>query len=172
MITGVLALAMLGAAVPAGAEEVYVERPIGPPERPFMLGGNIGMGSAVGNLGLTLGYQPSRRSEIEVGIGRGYTGLQVSLMPKALLGPGALRLMLGAGPSYSTTGSDSQIWLNAELGLALIGRHLFGSLAAGVTYLALGSVPAPCFLCDTTDRRYYDAPRAFPTTRATFGVRF
>jgi hypothetical protein len=172
MRSAVLATALTALALPAAAQPYYATRSAAPIERPFLLGANLGMGSPVGNLGVTLGWQPTPRGEIEVGVGRGYTGLQLSLMPKALLGPGALRLMLGAGPSYSTDGNDSQVWLNGEVGLALLGRQLFASLAGGLTYLVVGRVPAPCFFCDTTDRRYYESPQTFPTFRMTFGVRF
>jgi hypothetical protein len=174
MRSAVLASAFaLVVSLPAAAQPpYYATRAPEPIERPFLLGANLGMGSPVGNVGVTLGWQPTPRGEIEFGVGRGYTGLQLSLMPKALLGPGALRLMLGAGPSYSTDGDASQFWLNGELGLALLGRHLFASVAGGLTYLVVGRIPAPCFFCDTNNRRYYDSPETFPTFRMTFGVRF
>jgi hypothetical protein len=146
----------------------------GPPARPMLFGANVGMGSAVGNVGLTLGYMPTRDMELEFGVGRGYSGAQFSAMAKALLGGGPFRLILGLGPSMSSSEDARQFWINGEAGLGVMGQRLFASLTGGLTYLLSGRVPSPCFLCDTTptDRRYYEAPATFPTTRFTIGIRF
>jgi hypothetical protein len=169
-----LALALALPGIPAMAQPPEVYRAPGVPLRPLLLGANVGMGSAVGSVGVTLGYMPTDQLELEFGVGRGYSGAQFSVMPKLLLGRDFLRLVLGAGPSLSTSSDGQQAWLNGEVGLGIMGRRLFASLTGGFTYLVAGRVPSPCFLCDTTpsDRRYYDAPTVFPTTRFTIGMRF
>jgi hypothetical protein len=175
LVAAVLAGAVAVPAVPAVAQPPSVYREDeGPPARPMLFGANLGMGSAVGNVGLTLGYLWTRDLELEFGIGRGYSGAQFSVMPKALLGSTPLRLVLGLGPSLSTNTDGQQVWINGEAGVGLVGRRLFATLTGGLTYLLAGRVPSPCFLCDTTptDRRYYDAPATFPTTRFTLGIRF
>jgi|tagenome__1003787_1003787.scaffolds.fasta_scaffold19861041_1 hypothetical protein len=173
MRMGALAL-VCALPLPAAAQPPWVSRSPGPQPRPILVGGNVGMGSAVGSVGVTVGYMATEQLELEFGVGRGYSGAQVEVMPRLLLGYGFLRLVLGLGPSLSMSPDGRQGWVNGEIGPMLVGRRLFASLTGGFTYLVAGRVPAPCFLCDTTptDRRYYDAPTTFPTTRLTIGLRF
>jgi hypothetical protein len=99
-----------------------------------LLQGSLGFGSPVGALGLSYIYLPVRQAELEIGGGIGFTGYQISAMPKLSLGRND-RLLIGLGPSVSIDTSDQPkqscvgYWLNGEIGY----RH---STPAGLSVLA------------------------------------
>jgi hypothetical protein len=92
--------------------------------------GELGLASVVGFLGLTASYAPHANLVIEGGAGYGVSGLQLSLMPKLVLGSGVHRFTVGFGASIGipgtpvvtfspTTGNGNARvvtpWLNADL---------------------------------------------------------
>jgi hypothetical protein len=106
----------------------------------FVLAYNLGLGSAIGELGATAAFWPTSFTGTEVGLGIGNTGTQYSLMQKFALGspPRATRFVFGAGIAYAsgsqhTTGSI--VWLNLDLaGLEMrTRRHFVFFLAGGLT---------------------------------------
>jgi hypothetical protein len=82
---------------------------------------NLGLGSAVGELGLTyaLALLPSWECELGAGVGR--TGKQFSIMQKAVIGRGQTRFLTGIGLAYSPAQGpsyelpSSHWWLNLDL---------------------------------------------------------
>jgi hypothetical protein len=80
---------------------------------------NLGIGSAVGTLGMTFSFIPTRFLATEIGLGLGSSGVQLSAMQKVVLGEGdTIRFLGGAGISYSDGGHDfptSTLWLNVDL---------------------------------------------------------
>jgi hypothetical protein len=103
-------------------------------------------GSAVGFVGVEYLYSPQSMVEVETGVGLGYTGLQISFMPKLVLGEGRDHFVAGAGLSATLPGVDAPlslgkfttgrpIWLNLDL-LGYEHRFdqgLFLSFALGLT---------------------------------------
>jgi len=80
------------------------------------LGFDIGAFSAVGEVGLTYSAE-YRVSRIELGLGAGLTGYQVSAMPKLSLGSPSDHYLGGAGLSLSlpTDGQfEEVVWLNVD----------------------------------------------------------
>ena len=92
-----------------------------------------GFASAVGLFGVSVGWAPSEWFEIEGGIGVGFTGLQLSLMPKLALGSLRHRFLLGGGASVGIGGEELRLddddrdddassevlvipWFNADVG--------------------------------------------------------
>jgi hypothetical protein len=110
--------------------------------------GNMGIGSAVGEMGATFTYAPRPELQIELGAGLGLTGLQLSLMPKASLGSRHHRFLVGVGPS-TAIGTNTKPaatcvswWLNAEVGYEYRSASGFSFLlAAGITKGVAGMVP-------------------------------
>ena len=84
--------------------------------------GNLGLFSAVGEIGVTYTYAPIPAFQIELGSGIGFSGPQFSLMPKLSLGDGRNRFLAGIGPSvgldwYGSLGSGpASYWLNVDVG--------------------------------------------------------
>jgi hypothetical protein len=110
--------------------------------------GNMGIGSAVGELGATFTYAPRSAVQIELGAGLGLTGFQLSLMPKATVGTRYDRFVIGVGPSLAigTNIKPEQtcvsLWLNAEVGYEFRSVSGFSFLmAAGITKGVAGTVP-------------------------------
>jgi hypothetical protein len=83
------------------------------------VGLDLGIASAVGFGGVTLARQLGRHLRLEAGAGLGLSGLQLSVMPKLVLGDGHDHFVSGAGVSVAFF-SDSQyvsghpIWLNVD----------------------------------------------------------
>jgi hypothetical protein len=115
----------------------------GPPSKPWdpyqvAVALNLGLGSAVGGFGLTLSFVPAANLLTEVGMGVGFSGLQLSVMQKVLLGSGRARFAAGAGVSHGGGNRDfpdSSLWLNVDLvGMELRGwRGLVFFVAGGIT---------------------------------------
>jgi hypothetical protein len=84
--------------------------------------GNMGIASAVGEMGGTFTYAPVPELELELGAGIGASGFQFSFLPKLSGGGRRHRLSLGIGPSVglgsNTNPSETcvSLWLNAEAG--------------------------------------------------------
>jgi hypothetical protein len=102
---------------------------------------NLGLGSAVGALGLTYSYLPWPGLETEAGIGLGFTGLQLSAMQKFVLGKGRTRFVAGVGVGFSSGAGDagsksSNLWLNVDaLGLEVRTKSgLVFFLSVGITH--------------------------------------
>ena len=87
--------------------------------------GNMGIASAIGEMGGTFTYAPVPELQIELGAGLGFSGLQLSLMPKVSAGTSHHRLTLGLGPSVGIgTNRNPSVtcvsyWLHAEAGYEL-----------------------------------------------------
>jgi len=110
--------------------------------------GNMGVGSAVGELGATFTYAPRPELQIELGTGLGLSGFQFSLMPKVSVGTRRERLVVGVGPSVAigTSANPEQtcvsLWLNAEVGYEFRSASGFSFLvAAGITKGIAGTMP-------------------------------
>jgi hypothetical protein len=112
------------------------------------IGIDIGIGSAIGLIGVTYTRAFDKYILLEGGVGAGFTGSQLSLMPKLTLGPTVRsRYIMGVGVSLSLdstateTGPEHQPhrlavpWLNADL-LGIELRSVSGfafHLALGIT---------------------------------------
>jgi hypothetical protein len=172
-----LAALLMGAPTAGSAQESA--RAVPAVRAKNLLQGSLGVGSPVGALGISYTYLPIRQIEIEMGGGIGFTGYQVSAMPKLSLGDHD-RLVLGLGPSLSIDASDQSqqsyvgYWLNGEIGY----RH---STAAGLSVLAAvgvgyglgGSVHALCpGDCDSRAASESAAGRWVPEARVAVGRAF
>lgn len=120
--------------------------------RLFGLRFDLGVGSPIGIVGVAALWNAAQAFELELGLGFGGSGFQLSLLPKLALGR-QHRFTIGAGPSlglgewYVNDNNGVQhhgtaLWLNAELGYEL--RTLNGwtiFLGLGFTYLLGTSSP-------------------------------
>jgi len=109
---------------------------------------NFGLGSAVGAAGLTYALI-YRAAEVEVGVGRGFTGWQTSGMLKlALFGTSTFRVGIGAGIAYTSaipfttrsigalpSKSGNPVWLNVDAAALeyWVASHLMFTAALGIT---------------------------------------
>ncbi len=116
-----------------------------------LLQGNLGLGSPVGAVGLSYTYAPIRQLQIEAGGGLGFSGYQLSAMPKLVVGRASDRLVLGIGPSMSidtargSNQTDVGYWMNGEIGY----QHDTGSglavlVAVGMSYGVAGTMHSFC----------------------------
>lgn len=143
--------------------------------------GNLGLASAVGEVGGTLTYSPVPAFQIELGIGLGITGLQYSVMPKLSLGHlPRYHLILGLGPSLSGLHKDIEgvvqysVWLNGEVGYEYRSPGGFAFLVAGgFTYaLASDQTYSSCYAYCDSDQNYplrHVAGSIYPQGRIAFG---
>jgi hypothetical protein len=119
-VTFFAALSMLCSTVATAQDASSAGAPEGAKKN--LLQGSLGLGSPVGELGVSYAYAPIRQAEIEIGAGVGFSGYQLSLMPKLALGVGGDRFVLGVGPSASIDSGSAPkreyiaYWLNAEIG--------------------------------------------------------
>jgi len=101
---------------------------------------NLGLGSAIGEMGVTVALWPLPFLGTEFGLGRGFTGTQYSLMEKLALGSSSsARFVAGAGVAYadgSSMAPGGSVWLNVDLvGFELRPiSHFAFLLAGGLTY--------------------------------------
>lgn len=84
------------------------------------VGLNVGLASAVGFGGVTVTRSFFEHVRLEIGGGLGYSGWQLSLMPKLVLGTGRVRFVAGAGvavawPADSRVAAGHPVWLNVDL---------------------------------------------------------
>ena len=101
---------------------------------------NLGIGSAIGEVGVTGAFWPAPFLGTEVGLGYGVTGTQYSLMEKVAVGrpDSAIRFVSGAGVAFASGSSYSperSLWLNLDAaGLEVRSkRHFVFFLAGGLT---------------------------------------
>src|SRR5438046_4406654 len=97
--------------------------------RPHAIGVDVGFASAVGAFGITFTQAFGETFRVEAGVGAGFSGTQVSLMPKLVLGGARDHFVTGIGIAY-TISPDARftdgnpVWLNID---ALGYEHLFAS---------------------------------------------
>ncbi|HEY3358637.1 MAG TPA: hypothetical protein VGQ83_35645 [Polyangia bacterium] len=113
---------------------------------------NFGAFSAVGFAGFTYAYSPAPRIQLELGVGYGLTGVQVSAMPKLSFGTDAHRFVVGLGVAgASDRGAYESTWLNVEAGYELRSRAGFSFLVAGGLTAGLGGRVRPICLIECRD---------------------
>jgi hypothetical protein len=133
------------------------------------IGIDLGVASALGEAGATYAYYPSAWLCAEAGIGTGVTGLQLSLMPKLLLG----QFMVGAGLSFSR-GEDAHgaahevVWVNLDaLGYEFRWGAFSWLIVAGAT------IPLRGLHADYAELgQDIGAGEILPQGRTSFGWRF
>ena len=176
ILTGLAALAIPASAAADGADASSDH-----PASKVRLMGNMGVASAIGEMGGTLTYAPLPEVQIELGAGIGFSGFQLSVMPKLSVGERHHRLTLGVGPSVGLSSNNNpketciSYWLNAEAGYEFRSSGGFSFLLAlGVGRGLAGKVPgygAPG-VAETGDA-YPPEPatdfRLFPEGRIAFG---
>lgn len=159
---------------------------------------NIGLASALGFTGIAYSRNLSKNFQLEAGAGLGFSGVQLSLMPKLTLGSGKHRFVSGLGLSVGlpSAGADDGImslsktpslWLNCDIvGYQLKssptnGKSSFFLLAAiGLTVGLAGEYHEPdfCFgpsgACaeSSADSRESFLGKVLPTFRLGIGVAF
>ena len=112
----------------------------GPSPRLNTLRLDLGVASAVGFLGLTFTRTFGDFFQMEAGVGTGYSGTQLSLMSKIVLGSRDVFFVSGAGfsvavPTDPLHATGNPVWLNVDaVGLELISTHGFTfEASAGIT---------------------------------------
>jgi hypothetical protein len=83
----------------------------GPEEDTFArnrVGVELGVGSALGELGVSYLYAPAQRFRLEGGLGWGFSGVQLSFMPKVVAGSGTCGFVAGFGPSLALGGPHAE----------------------------------------------------------------
>ncbi len=132
--------AMLGLSGRSRAAEPVPALVATPPSPRTGIGLDVGIGSALGLAGVTVTEAFGRFTRLEVGAGYGYSGYQLSLMPKIALGQPRDHFVAGVGvsvafPDNAWVASGHPIWLTID---ALGFEHRFEtgialSAALGVT---------------------------------------
>jgi hypothetical protein len=142
------------------------------------LAGDVGALSAIGFGGGTYTYSPVPTIQFELGTGLGLSGLQISLMPKVLVGDKGHSFVIGVGPSTGIDPSSQDhhtyvsYWLNGDVGYEYRGPSGFSFLVAlGVTAALAGEVRKTClFDCDGYTRgESARAAGVYPQGRVGFG---
>ncbi|HEY0709547.1 MAG TPA: hypothetical protein VGG33_22240 [Polyangia bacterium] len=139
---------------------------------------DLGVGSPVGFVGLSLSRWLGTHAAIEGGVGYGYTGLQLSLLAKAALASGQNLCSLAGGPSTSlSVKNDSNqprlTWAHAELGCQRLERDFLIAISAGVAFGIRGQFQAFClFPLDSDCKPINIEGRVFPMIRVGVGRRF
>ena len=93
------------------------------------IGADVGFASPVGFAGVTVTREVLDHARLEIGGGWGYSGWQLSLMPKVSLGNSRDWFVAGAGVSVSWPtdpryAAGHPVWLNVDVGG---GEHRFAS---------------------------------------------
>jgi hypothetical protein len=138
LLAGVISF---GSAAPTRAADPPASTVATPPPEPSVaVGIEVGLGSAVGLAGVTLTRAVGQFFRVEVGVGYGLSGYQLSLMPKIALGARHDHFVAGAGvsvafPTDPARASGNPVWLNID---ALGYAHRFDtgiavSVAVGLT---------------------------------------
>jgi hypothetical protein len=141
------------------------------------VGFHLGLGSAVGFLGVTYSYSPITELQFEFGSGYGASGFQESIMPKLVLGNVRDRFVTGLGiaiavPAWTMLADGLPIWLNID---ALGYEHRFdhgssftfgGGLAVGLGGGHVCSLSLDCEFLESV------AGKAFPQARIGFNSWF
>lgn len=113
-LASVGAFAALTAGAPRVARADDVREPLN------TVSGHVGVFSAVGELGVSYTRDFSRYFEVEAGVGLGFTGIKLSLIPRLEFGSATRKIVTGAGPVYSFGISGNPfvgdgLWLNVDL---------------------------------------------------------
>ena len=117
-----LLLALLIHADPPPPPNAVEHAPDAGTELPSTLVFNLGFASAVGEVGVAFEHDFAENFSLEAGGGFGWTGAQLSLMPKLAFGSAHDRFVTGAGLSVSVPGAklsngtdEVVLWLNVDL---------------------------------------------------------
>ena len=138
LLAGVISF---GSAAPSRAADPAASTVATPPPEPSVaVGIDVGLASAVGLAGVTLTQAVGQFFRVEVGVGYGFSGYQLSLMPKIALGARHDHFVAGAGVSVAfpidpARASGNPVWLNID---AVGYEHRFDmgialSVAVGLT---------------------------------------
>jgi len=130
----------------AAPDAVLTASPVGT-TTPNKLAVVLGLASPWGELGVSYQRQLRPSLALETGVGLGATGLQLAVLPKLLIGSGAARLYLEAGPSLTLNDqAGAGLWAAGEVGFeSTFGNWTLG-FGAGAGILAAGAVREPiCF---------------------------
>jgi hypothetical protein len=143
--------------------------------RAHTLAFNLGIGSAVGSLGLTYMWSGVNHLEVEIGFGNGYSGAQASAMVKYATGSARHRFVagIGLGDTFSpgTFTKGNPVWLNVDIaGYEYRARSgFFLALAAGLTQGMGGGAVCPGD-CENGNQYAEDVTRfTMPQGRALIG---
>jgi hypothetical protein len=133
------AVAILLVAAPISGRAQALAEGDGPPPRPNTLRLDLGVASAVGTIGITFTRTFGGLFQMEAGVGTGYSGTQLSLMPKLVLGSRGVYFVTGAGlslaiPTNPLHSTGNPVWLNVDaVGLELVSPY-------GLTFLASAGI--------------------------------
>jgi hypothetical protein len=142
-LTAALATGLASSSARADEDEAYENH----------VGAGVGIASPVGELGLTIDNDVTRALQVQLGLGLGFSGWQVSLMPRYVFRldrRGRHALLLGAGPSLAVAPGAAWPWRgwgNAEVGYQNEHRRFFLQVTVGLTMLLGGHIKA----CETVD---------------------
>jgi hypothetical protein len=111
------AMAMLGSSGRSLAADPVPAMVVAPPHTG--IGVDVGIGSALGLAGVTVTEAFGRSARLEVGVGYGYSGYQLSLMPKIVLGESHDHFVAGVGvsvalPDNAVLAGGHPVWLNID----------------------------------------------------------
>jgi hypothetical protein len=139
---------------------------------------NLGVGSAVGTLGVTYAWSGLEPLELELGLGVGYSGSQGSLMAKLASTTSRVhKVTTGVGAALTLTpGAQTRgnpVWLNADvLGYEYRGASGFFFGASAGFYKGLGG-GGLCVDCEVNGGPMDDVTHVFRLqVRAMMGVVF
>jgi hypothetical protein len=176
---GVVVATLLVAAPILVRAQALAERDA-PAPRPNTIRLDAGIGSAVGFLGITLTRTLESSLEIEAGVGTGFSGTQLSLMPKIVLGGREVHFVSGVGvsiasPTNSLHSTGHPIWLNVDaVGIELVSSYGLTFLAsAGITRgLGGGGICTSIDGCEPEEKLSSVAGVWSPQLRAGWGYTF
>ncbi|HXJ19006.1 MAG TPA: hypothetical protein VMT03_02150 [Polyangia bacterium] len=136
----------------------FLSRAAAAPANGTGAGASAGIASALGYGGVTLTQAFVEHARLELGGGYGYTGWQLSAMPKFATGSGAWRFVTGPGisvaiPTDSRRTTGHPVWLNLDLGAEYdLSESFTVAAAAGLTAgLGGGDLCLPIDHCDTAN---------------------
>ena len=139
---------------------------------------NLGLASAIGAIGLTYMLTPLPPIELEVGLGQGYSGTQLSFMGKLSFGSRRHRMTTGVGIASTVASSayarDNPLWLNVDvLGYEFRSDGgFFFAFAAGM-FKGLGGGAVCIVDCEGGNQYAEDATRFVgPQARLLIGATF
>ena len=141
---------------------------------------NLGIGSAVGVAGLTYSRLIGSLFETELGVGQGFTGIQLSLMQKIAVGVGRARFIMGVGLAYSPGGPlvdgprERSLWLNLDLaGIEVrTSSHFVFFASIGDTHVIGAPLELLSIDCSDSTTACANASHDFPQVRLGFGASF
>jgi len=157
----ILAAAVLASASAAAQEIDMGVRAEAQLERQHQLRFDMGFASALGFGGLAYAYSPTEHLELEAGVGGGFSGLQLSFMPKLTVGT-THRFVFGAGLSVGIGSGffEQRVapFVNVDVGYEYRARSGFVFYAAVGPTIPLG-----------LSYRFEGSNPAFPFPQARFG---